>query len=59
MERDHKRMAHFSQDAAFSLGNGRRLCFWKDSWCGEVALCNAFLTLFNLVDYKDVRVADV
>ena len=33
----------FSQNTTFSLGNGRRLDFWKDSWCGEnreIALCN-------------------
>ena len=42
-----------------SLGNGRRLGFWKDSWCGETVLCNAFPTLFNLAAHKDARVADV
>ena len=49
----------FSQNATSSLGNGRRLTFWKDSWCGEMALCNAFPNLFNLVAHKDARVAEV
>ena len=33
--------------------------FWKDPWCGETTLCNAFPTLFNLVVHKDARLADV
>ena len=49
----------FSQNATSSLGNGRRLRFWKDPWCGETALCNAFPTLFNLVVHKNARVAEV
>ena len=49
----------FSQNSTPLLGNGRRLCFWKDPWCDGMALCNAFPTLFNLVVHKDVRVAEV
>ena len=49
----------FSQNTASSLGNGRRLGFSNDSWCGKTMLCNAFPTLFNLAAHKDTRVADV
>ena len=49
----------FSQNTISSLGNGRRLGFWKDPWCDETVLCNAFLTLFNLAAHKEARVADV
>ena len=49
----------FSQNTTSSLGNGGRLGFWKDPWCGETVLCNAFPTLFNLAVHKDDRVADV
>ena len=49
----------FSQNSVSSLGNGRRLGFWKDPWCNETVLCNAFPTLFNLSAHKDARVADV
>ena len=49
----------FSQNTISSLGNGRRLGFWKDPWCDETMLCNAFPTLFNLAAHKDARVADV
>ena len=49
----------FSQNAIFSLGNGRRLAFWRDPWCDETLLSHAFPTLFNLAAHKDERVADV
>ena len=49
----------FSQNTTFSLGNGRRMGFLKDSWCGKRALCNTFPTLFNMAAYKDAKVADV
>ena len=49
----------FSKNTISSLGNGRRLGFWKDPWCNETVLCNEFPTLFNLAVHKDARVADV
>ena len=49
----------FSQNSIASLGNGRRLGFWKDPWCNETVLCNEFPNLFNLAVHKDARVVDV
>ena len=49
----------FSQNTISSLGNGRRLGFWKDPWGDETVLCYAFPTLFNLTAHKDARVANV
>ena len=49
----------FSQNAIPSLGNGRRLGFWKDPWCDETVLSQAFPALFNLAAQKDARVAEV
>ena len=46
-------------NTSFSLGNGRRLGFWKDSWCSEIALRNTFPTLFNLAAHKESKVADI
>ena len=45
--------------SVFSLGNGRRLRFWKDAWCKDEALCYSFPPLFSMVANKDVLVADV
>ena len=49
----------FSQNAIPSLGNGRRLGFWKDPCCDETVLSQAFPTLFNLAAHKDARVVEV
>ena len=43
----------------FSMGNARRVRFWKDSWCGDKALYYAFLSLFALVVSKEEWVAKV
>ena len=32
----------FSKRVAFKVGDGRRVRFWKDRWCGEDSLEEAF-----------------
>ena len=46
-------------NSRFLIGDGYRARFWKDSWCGEEALCTAFPYLFSLGVHKDVLVRDV
>ena len=43
----------------FTLGDGRRINFWKDVWCGEEALCNRFPNLFNIATNKEAKVAEI
>ena len=43
----------------FIVGNGRRMQFWEDAWCGEAALCTLFPSLFALAAHKEALVADV
>jgi hypothetical protein len=40
------------------LGNGSRIRFWDDMWCGEVPLKEAFLVLYDIAYDKDAHVAD-
>ena len=54
-----KEWPSFSQNAVFSLGDGRRINFWKDIWCGEEALCFRFPSLFNLAHNKEGKIADI
>ena len=49
----------FSQNAVFVLGDGRRINFWSDVWCGREALSVRFPTLFNLATNKEAKVADI
>ena len=37
----------------FMVGNGRRIKFWKDLWCEELTLKEAFPNLFRLTVNQD------
>ena len=52
-------MACFFPNAGFSIGDGKRVSFWKDVWCREEVLCLVFPSLFNLVVHKEAMVVDV
>ena len=45
-------------NVSFSVGDGKRVRFWKDTWCGNTPLCEAYPSLFDLAVSKDARVAD-
>ncbi|RVW29484.1 hypothetical protein CK203_093718 [Vitis vinifera] len=44
---------------SFRVGNGRRVRFWRDRWCGDSPLCVLFPSLFVLAVDKEARVADI
>ena len=44
---------------AYVVGNGRRVKFWEDRWCGEEPLKVAFPTLFAIATSKEAWVAEV
>ena len=54
-----KEWPSFFQSSVFALGDGKRINFWKDAWCGGEALCARFPSLFNLALNKEARVADI
>ena len=37
----------------FFLGDGRRVRFWEDRWCGDDALSLSFPSLFALATSKE------
>ncbi|WKA06987.1 hypothetical protein VitviT2T_024859 [Vitis vinifera] len=43
----------------FIVGNGRRVRFWRDKWCGDSPLCSSFPSLFALTDDREESVANV
>ena len=43
----------------FRVGNGTRIHFWTDHWCGTSALSIFFPSLFGITVNKHVTVADV
>ena len=44
---------------SFLVGNGRRVRFWRDRWCGDSLLCVSFPSLFALIEDKKTWMADI
>ena len=44
---------------SFLVGNGRRVRFWRDRWCGDSPLSVSFPTLFALALHKEAWVVDI
>ena len=49
----------FHTSLSFSRGNGERVKFWHDPWCGDSPLKGAFSDLFSITASKDAAVADL
>ena len=43
----------------YSVGNGRKVRFWKDRWCGDNSLYNYFPSLFSISLAKEAWVEDM
>ena len=41
------------------VGDGTRISFWEDTWCGDMPLCEAFPFLFALACSKRGKVDEV
>nr|CAN72765.1 hypothetical protein VITISV_037010 [Vitis vinifera] len=54
-----KAWLEFSKMVAFKVGDGKRVHFWKDRWCGEDSLDEAFPRLYHLPFSKDAWVAQL
>ena len=48
-----------SSRLSFLMGNGRRMNFWKDKWCGATLLCVSFTSLFALAISKVMWVNNI
>lgn len=42
----------------YKIGDGRRVKFWKDSWCNDSSLMVEYPLLFNIAANKDAKVKD-
>ena len=49
---------NFRSHSRFTVGNGIRVKFWKDLWCENQSLEEAFPILFNLSVNKEGQVAE-
>ena len=41
------------------MGNGRKVRFWEDVWCGGASLCSSFSSLYEVASSKGDMVADL
>jgi hypothetical protein len=48
----------FRSHFRFDPGEGSRIRFWEDIWCGDRALKDAFPNLFTIANNKGVSIAD-
>jgi len=53
-----KGWSSFCNHTRLMLGNGSRIRFWDDVWCGEVPLKEAFPVLYDIARDKDALVED-
>jgi hypothetical protein len=49
----------FMAKGSFKLGDGSGVRFWEDIWLGDTPLANQYPSLFNIVQHKNVTVAQV
>ena len=54
-----KETRRLKQNCCFIFGDGNKIRFWEDSWCGEGPLCEPYPALFALADSKEALVANV
>ena len=49
----------FFKHISFTLGNGEGVRFWEDTWLGQQPLSEQYPSLYNIVRFKNVLVANV
>ena len=49
----------FSRHILYDIGDGSRVKFWQDRWCGETSLAVSYPELFRFSQDQEVSVAEV
>jgi hypothetical protein len=49
---------NFRRFVKFDPGEGSKICFWDDVWCGDRVLKETFSGLFNIARFKEASIAD-
>ena len=44
---------------SFVVGNGQRVSFWNDKWCGTSSFCESYPFLFVFSATKEAKVSDM
>ena len=59
MEKYQSGMAFFSCHILYDIGDGSKVKFWQDRWCGETFLAVRYPNLFRFCRNKDASVAEL
>ncbi|RVW25474.1 putative ribonuclease H protein [Vitis vinifera] len=54
-----KEGALLQNKVVFSVGNGRRVKFWNDIWCGNFSLSNLFPSLYAFASFKEAWLVEL
>ena len=54
-----KETDQLKKDCVFKLGDGRKIRFWEDTWCGRQPLCEAFPDLYSIADSKEAKAVEI
>jgi hypothetical protein len=49
----------FFERGSFNVGNGESIRFWEDTWLGDTPLAHQYSSLYNIVQRKQVSLANV
>jgi hypothetical protein len=50
---------NFFERGSFNVGNGESIRFWEDTWLGGTPLAHQYPSLYNIVQRKQVSLANV
>ena len=53
-----KEWHRFSSHIRLILGDGSRISFWEEVWCGSLPLMEVFPGLYNLASNKEASIVD-
>ena len=54
-----KEVIQIRQNCSIEMGNGCKVKFWEDVWCGEAPLCSFFPSLYEVASSKGDKVVDL
>ena len=57
--RINKEGAMLKQFRNFVVGDGKRVCFWKEIWCGMRPLSETFHNIYSVAATKDACLTDL
>jgi hypothetical protein len=49
----------FTQFVRFKAGDGSKIKFWQDVWCGDQSLKSVFPELFSITHWKKASIVDL